>query len=735
MSHMVVRPEEEGSASWKRWIWPAVALVLSLGAGLGADHLGCAGRIEDSLSDRLHAARARPAFSQVRFVSLGQAFQEGNRFDWDDPAQRRAKCAELARAIDNAFAHGARVVVLDKWLGRRADVAPVGVDRKGQGGEPPAEEAFSYCTPRAPDDPLYRVLAKHASKIVLTAVLETGATGGLSNRPRVRYPVKRLRDLPGLQFGAVNLQMADGVVRRVPACVKTRASGVLCGLGVQAALLARGLKRPAAGRSALAFGDRRVALRRGALAFAAHRFPEPLPLSFVGMNLADPKLPAEVRRKVGDELRRKLKDRLVFIGLTNPCLCTLDQRLEGDLHPTPYGYLPGLEIQANVAATLLSGRTLDALPLWAVLLIATVLAVLGFAIGRYLSLHLGLLLFVGLGALAAVGIVWIRYGPALYMPLVGPLVTAGTAFIVGVVVRVRVEGLLRLRLYLAFRHYLSPDVIRKLLKDPSSLRLGGERQIVTLLFSDIRGFTAISEARPPEQLTAFINEYFTVMTDAVTRNGGYLDKYIGDGIMALFGAPVVTAQAQDQAQEACRAALDMASALSELNERWKARGLPEVRIGVGVNTGEAIVGNMGAETRFNYTAFGDSVNLAARLEGLNKTYGTSLLVGSGTRELCGDAFRFREVDAVRVKGRDQPERVYELLVDVPGAPAPDVAQYEQALGAYRQRDFATASARLQQVLATCPQDGPSRELLERVQWLEQNPPPEDWDGVWTMQTK
>jgi len=156
---------------------------------------------------------------------------------------------------------------------------------------------------------------------------------------------------------------------------------------------------------------------------------------------------------------------------------------------------------------------------------------------------------------------------------------------------------------------------------------------------------------------------------------------------------------------------------------------------VGLNTGEAIVGNMGAETRFNYTAFGDSVNLAARLEGLNKTYGTSLLVGHGTRELCGDAFRFREVDAVRVKGRDQPERVYELLADAAGAPAPEMAQYEQALQAYRQRDFDTARARLEQVLATCPQDGPSRVLLDRVQWLAQNPPPADWDGVWTMQTK
>jgi adenylate cyclase len=193
------------------------------------------------------------------------------------------------------------------------------------------------------------------------------------------------------------------------------------------------------------------------------------------------------------------------------------------------------------------------------------------------------------------------------------------------------------------------------------LQLGGEKRELTVLFSDIRGFTTLSESMAPEDLVKLMNEYFTVMTGKVFEQRGSLDKYIGDAIMAMFGAPVAEPR---HASYACRAAIEMVRALQPLRESWRARGIPGLDIGVGINTGQMVVGNMGSASRFNYTVVGDPVNLASRIEHLNKEYGTSILVSEYTYEPVKDEFRAaREVDMVRVRGRAQPVRLYELFAD------------------------------------------------------------------------
>jgi len=218
----------------------------------------------------------------------------------------------------------------------------------------------------------------------------------------------------------------------------------------------------------------------------------------------------------------------------------------------------------------------------------------------------------------------------------------------------------------AFRHYLSPEVTDIIADDPSRLHLGGVRSPLTILFSDIRGFTTLSEQMEAEQLGSFLIEYLSAMTDVVFRHKGLLDKYIGDAVMAFWGAPV---EVPDHAARCCDAALEMLEVLDRLNEDWASRGLPQLEIGVGINTGEPIVGNFGSVDRFDYTAIGDDVNLASRLESMNKAYGTHILLSESTHAAIGDAFVTREVARIRVRGREQETTIHELVGRAGGGPA------------------------------------------------------------------
>ena len=228
----------------------------------------------------------------------------------------------------------------------------------------------------------------------------------------------------------------------------------------------------------------------------------------------------------------------------------------------------------------------------------------------------------------------------------------------GVVYRSVVEEREKRRIRHAFRHYVNPEVADMLAKHPERLRLGGERREISVLFSDIRGFTGISETVPPEKLGELLNEHMDAMTEVIFSHQVLLDKYVGDAVMALWGAPV---HAPHHALACCRAALEMLARVQMLQAHWRERGLPLIEIGVGIATGEAVVGNFGSARRFNYTALGDTVNLASRLEALNKQHGTRILIAESTRQAIGGAFLCREIDVLPIRGRVQPVTVYELL--------------------------------------------------------------------------
>jgi adenylate cyclase len=286
----------------------------------------------------------------------------------------------------------------------------------------------------------------------------------------------------------------------------------------------------------------------------------------------------------------------------------------------------------------------------------------------------------------------------------------------------------------AFSQYMHPALIAQMLSSPEGLRLGGEEKELTALFADIRGFTTLSENLTPAQLVELLNEYLTQMTEVIFKNWGTLDKYIGDAIMAFWGAPYPQA---DHALRSCRAGLDMITALKRLQEGWKVRALPPIDIGVGINSGPMLVGNMGSKRRKNFTIMGDSVNLASRLEGINRQFGTHIIISEATFLLVKDHVVARELDLIRVKGKTQPVKVFELISLAADAQLHNdlVNRFEKGLAAYRSGEWLEGIEVFQQLLVDYPQDAPSQVFIERCLNLLARPPEGKWDGVFVMKTK
>lgn len=290
----------------------------------------------------------------------------------------------------------------------------------------------------------------------------------------------------------------------------------------------------------------------------------------------------------------------------------------------------------------------------------------------------------------------------------------------------------------AFQHYLNPAVINQLLEHPERLKLGGEKKHLTVFFSDVRGFTTISENLSPEKLTSVLNEYFTPMTKIILDSNGLLDKYIGDAIMAVWGAPIPL---EDHADRALESSVKMLDELEKLQQKWLAEGLPLLDIGIGLNTGDMVVGNMGSNQRFDYTVLGDSVNLGARLEGINKNYGTRIICSEFTKNSLKNPHKFilRELDNIQVKGKNEPVRIYEVMrfqennrqkvLDL-------VKLFEDGLALYREQKWEQAIQKFKDVIQL-NQDGdpPSNEFIERCEYLKQKGLDKDWNGVWVFKTK
>ncbi len=287
-----------------------------------------------------------------------------------------------------------------------------------------------------------------------------------------------------------------------------------------------------------------------------------------------------------------------------------------------------------------------------------------------------------------------------------------------------------------FSQYVSSTLVNQLIENPDRLKLGGEQKKLTILFSDIIGFTSFSEKKTPEELVKFMNEYLNAMTEIVLKNNGTLDKYIGDAIMAFWGAPI---SLEDHAAKACSTAIEMRERLNTLREKYSSNPEDQIDIRIGINSGDVVVGNMGSHKRFDYTVMGDNVNLASRLEGASKQYGTRVIISDKTYNSVKDNFVVRFLDNVKVKGKSKPTKIFELIgleddkfsVDK----LKNLGHYLSGIEEYINKNFEQAKVHFEQSLKQNPNDGPSAIYSERCQFYIDNPPTKDWDGVFELMSK
>ncbi len=408
-----------------------------------------------------------------------------------------------------------------------------------------------------------------------------------------------------------------------------------------------------------------------------------------------------------------------------------------DTFVTPFSaMLPGVEKHANVIESILREDFLLRRDATALLDLFGILAI-GLLLG-WLSPKLptfwGNIFAPGLGGGYIVLNLVIFTRGGLWVNLLFPLLTVGLNQSAITLFKFLTEERQKRIIRTAFQHYLHPTLVDRLSQQPQLLKLGGEEKELTVFFSDIRDFSGIAERLSPEELVRLLNEYLTAMTRLVLEHDGLVDKYIGDAIMAVYGVPLPTL---DHAYQACATALDMLTALASLRERWAEAGLPDVNIGIGINTATMVVGNMGSDMRFDYTVMGDGVNLASRLEGANKEYRTNIILSESTWEQVKNRIATRELDVIRVKGKANPTRIFEGLGFHPLPPEQEarVKLFEEGRHAYRAQQWQDALRLFQQVRKKAPADFPSQLYIRRCEAFMAAPPPADWDGVYMMQTK
>jgi adenylate cyclase len=417
-----------------------------------------------------------------------------------------------------------------------------------------------------------------------------------------------------------------------------------------------------------------------------------------------------------------LKGKIAIVGTTAPAL--------QDLRATPVGgAFPGVEIHANLLAGMLDGE-IRRRPWYTAGAEAVLLAlggvVLALLIPRLSALWATAASALGIALIVAFNLAAWSLG-GLVLPLASSIVIAAAIYTVNMAYGYFVESRSKRRLAGRFGEYVPPELVDQMARDPERYNMEPKSAELTILFSDVRGFTGISEALDPEALREYINEYLTAMSLIIRdRYRGTLDKYIGDAIMAFWGAPMDDPQ---HARNAVLAALDMQKRAQTLNAAFAARGWPPLAIGVGVNSGTVRVGDMGSRVRRAYTAMGDAVNVASRLEGRTKTYGVGILVGEATRARVKDVV-FREIDRIRVKGKDEAITVYEPLGE-----NRDLSPWQDVLRAYRAREWAAAESLLAELRRAEPGCGLYEVYLKKIQERRRRPLPPDWDGVTVFDEK
>lgn len=435
------------------------------------------------------------------------------------------------------------------------------------------------------------------------------------------------------------------------------------------------------------------------------------------------------------------KDKVVFVGASAAEL--------QDLKLTPFyifrnengqiehQLMPGVECHANALQTILDRKFIGNVSPIVEFIIVFLMMFGVFALNNSTRMLVGTSLTIVLAVVYTIASFWVFIDDNIWLATVSPLAGLLTSYIATTIYQVVMEQKEKAMIRGMFSQYVPKKVVAELINNPDMLALGGERRRMSVLFTDVAGFTSMSEKMSPEDIVTLLNEYLSAMSLIVLENEGIIDKYEGDLIMAEWGAPVFF---EDHAAHACRSALRMQAKLSELRLDWAKRGMPPLRSRVGINTGYMLVGNMGCLEVFDYTVMGDAVNLASRLEGANKSYKSTIMIGPETYNDIKDlTFVTRMLDDIRVKGKAEGVRVYELIAEKPEdlseRKAKILPMYNEGLELFRDRQFEKAKQIFVDALNIDPDDGPCETYLKRCEEFLVNPPPEKWDKVFELTEK
>jgi len=711
----------------------SIALLIAVASALTSYGLttarlfeGLFGQLEYTLID--YRTRSAPLVARDSMAVTLVLFDSSTVEEW--PYITPYPRAHLATLIDYLAANGAAAIGLDVYLDRLYPVLNV-LDS----GDVKLRDAIA-----------------RAGNVVLV-----GMTTGLDTLRQWKPPIEYFAE-HAKAIGTADLPTPFETIRDGAVTVRTEA-GLIAGFPLALYAVARGLNLD----SLLAATEQKQRLDLPGLPDRYAKFDrdavQDLPIRFVGPP-SRPESEAGAFRAISAFAIKQLADfgaplpwsvegKVVILGsgfhdserFRSPYYEFRDTTVSGDWLGTRsevYGWTYGAEVHANALQNLLSGEFPKPLGNgWSLLLLcalASAVALLSFQFGAKWGGGAAVLLFGGEFVVAFL----VFQDSTVIVPIVAATLSIVLAYLASISYVSVVEGREKRMIKGAFGKYVSPAVVEELVADPSRLKLGGDRRHISILFSDLAGFTSMSEALDPQKLVAVLNQYLDEMSEIVLEEHGTLDKYIGDAIMALYGAPTPLS---NHAVHVCRTALRMQHRLEELNRMWLEQdsGWPKLHVRIGINTGDPVVGNIGGEKRFDYTALGDAVNLAARLEPACKTYGVGVIIAEPTRLEAGDAIQVRELDLLAVYGKSEPMRVYELLGMAEAVLAENkreaLEHYRLGLETFRRRDFELALQYFRAALDAHPGDTPSALYLARCEEYAIHPPPADWDFVERRQVK
>ncbi len=602
-----------------------------------------------------------------------KSVKELGRFPWTR--------TRFARFIDRASAAGAKAIYLDAFFPEKESAA--------------ADKAFA--------DAL-----KRSGITSLAIAFEFNRDGSIAGVTRsIPLLSKAARSEPHINMFPDN----DGVVRSIRLLVNDE-QGQVAALSLSATKLLLGAQSIQPGNFRISLGDHDIPTNGEYYHYINYIGP---PGTYPRFSFSD-----VVAGRVG---AAELKGKVVLVGATS--LGIYDMRV------TPFSNnSPGVEVHANAIDAMTRGTFMKRSGVEALidLIAIVVLGALAAIITLYLRYAVSLLLITAL-FFGYFGFAYFLFLHGMWISVLYPELSLALSFFTTVYLRFALLDRKAREVKEMFSSYVSKHVVDRLIKDPSQARVGGDNRVLTILFSDVENYTGFSEKLPPQEVVRILNEYLAEMTDLVMEHEGTLDKFIGDGIMVFWGAPLPQ---ENHAELAVGCALRMRAKMEEMRSRWQASGQAPLSLRIGINTGEVIVGNIGvAGKKMEYTAIGDNVNLASRLESINKLYGTRLLISDATRSLLTlGKYHMRRIDAARLKGKDVATEIYEVSLQANPAFAP----YEEALEHFRQCRFVAAEAIFAE-LEERYNDPPSRLFRQRCAEYILNPPSEGWDGVFTALRK